>query len=162
MAGKFDFNQDLENGKEAEREFATVLIQRGQLKALSFNDDNRYDLAVLLSNGVRFKFEIKDDMTASRTGNVGVEFECRGKPSGINVTEADYWVFRLDGLFYSVKTEDLRRLIERKAYWRIGVGGDTGSQTKIYLLHKADVQLLMVCIKPPPPKFLEWDEIGRR
>jgi hypothetical protein len=30
-----------------------------------------------------------------KTGNHFVEFECRGKPSGIAVTEADYWAVML-------------------------------------------------------------------
>lgn len=39
------------------------------------------------------KFEIKRDRKARLTGNVSVEYECRGKPSGIATTKADWWAF---------------------------------------------------------------------
>src|SRR4051812_1030618 len=41
------------------------------------------------------KAEIKRDYRAGETGNVFVEFESRGKPSGIETTEADYHIFLL-------------------------------------------------------------------
>ena len=27
-----------------------------------------------------------------KTGNIALEYECHGKPSGINATESDYWI----------------------------------------------------------------------
>tara|TARA_R100001594_G_scaffold24291_1_gene47603 strand:- start:879 stop:1253 length:375 start_codon:yes stop_codon:yes gene_type:complete len=27
-----------------------------------------------------------------KTGNIALEYECNGKPSGINATESDYWI----------------------------------------------------------------------
>ena len=27
-----------------------------------------------------------------KTGNIALDYECNGKPSGINATESDYWI----------------------------------------------------------------------
>ena len=65
--------------------------------------DFRWDLEVgqiaerwlgdILSNNT---IEVKRDFVASRTGNVFVEFSCRGKPRGIATTLATHWAFVLD------------------------------------------------------------------
>ena len=42
------------------------------------------------------KVEVKSERHIwETTGNHFVEYECRGKPSGIAVTESDYWVLML-------------------------------------------------------------------
>ena len=43
--------------------------------------------------------EVKNERLASDTKHVAVEFKSFGKPSGIAVTEADYWCFVLGGDF---------------------------------------------------------------
>jgi hypothetical protein len=39
----------------------------------------------------KIKLEVKKDDWTTRSGNVAIEFESRGKPSGIEVTKADFW-----------------------------------------------------------------------
>ena len=42
------------------------------------------------------KIEIKSERDVwQRTGNIAIEYECYGKPSGINATESDYWFHNL-------------------------------------------------------------------
>lgn len=42
------------------------------------------------------KIELKSESYLwERTGNICIEYECRGKPSGIAATEADVWVHEL-------------------------------------------------------------------
>jgi len=41
------------------------------------------------------KLEVKTDFYTVLTGNICIEFESRGLPSGISTTEADWWVFNL-------------------------------------------------------------------
>ena len=68
---------------------------------MEYNSDFRYDLKEgklkgetkfheMLSNS---KIEVKFDRMTRKTGNVYIEFESRGKPSGIRTTQADYWVY---------------------------------------------------------------------
>ena len=42
------------------------------------------------------KVEVKYDRIAHKTGNVVIEYESRGKPSGIATTDADYWIYKLE------------------------------------------------------------------
>jgi len=67
-----------------------------------YNNDFSHDLLVgqvaeqflgdLLQNK---KIEVKNDKIAHKSGRVFIEFECRGKPSGITTTQSDFWAFVL-------------------------------------------------------------------
>lgn len=63
----FRFNNDLKVGKEGENLVEQIFEQKDT------------------------KIEVKKDDWAVRSGNIAIEFECRGKPSGILVTQADFW-----------------------------------------------------------------------
>jgi hypothetical protein len=69
------------------------------------NNDKRFDIdleygkvfeqkvADMLQNS---KIEVKTERDMwSKTGNIVIEFESRGRPSGIATTEADYWFHNL-------------------------------------------------------------------
>jgi len=105
---------------------------------MNYKSDFKYDLLMGILDGESWvhsllenkKIEVKTDATISaRTGNVYVEYECRGKRSGISTTEADYWVFKLaDERAIVIGTQQLKgRLKELVASGRAtsGVmGGD--------------------------------------
>ena len=57
------------------------------------------------------KVEVKSDRKAQRTGNVFIEYEYRGRPSGIAATTADWWALEV-GLdrWVLIRTEALRDL----------------------------------------------------
>ena len=39
------------------------------------------------------KIEVKTERDWwAKTGNIALEYECNGKPSGINATKSDYWI----------------------------------------------------------------------
>ena len=66
---------------------------------MDFNGDFKYDLALgQLGEGWVGKMlssktiEVKFDFACYRTGNFYIEYESRGKPSGIATTKADYWM----------------------------------------------------------------------
>ena len=40
-------------------------------------------------------FELKTDRMAHKTGNVYVEFQSRGKDSGIRTSKSDTWIFKI-------------------------------------------------------------------
>jgi hypothetical protein len=69
------------------------------------------------------------------TGNIFIEFSCRGKDSGIKVTQADWFVyyFKYLGELWLIQVEDLRKLI-RENNFRVGIGGDPGSDSSGYLI----------------------------
>lgn len=101
---------------------------------MEYNSDFRYDLKVgqlsekRLANMLTDKtIEVKRDFRASRTGKVFVEFFCRGKPSGISTTEADFWAFMItDETVVILPTERLKGLVkEQKEKGRVLSGGDS-------------------------------------
>jgi hypothetical protein len=69
---------------------------------MKYNSDFAWDLAVgqmaerkLAHILEEEKIEVKVDRFAYVTGNIAVEYECRGKPSGIAITKASYWCFAI-------------------------------------------------------------------
>ena len=84
---------------------------------MEFNSDFKYDLKVgkvkesELGDAFTGKtIEVKRDLKAGATGNVFVEYESRGKPSGISTSEADYWCFALRFVFLLIPTQRLKAL----------------------------------------------------
>ena len=78
---KFDI--DLKYGQEREQKIVSLLDQ----------DKN--------------KIEVKTERDWwAKTGNIAIEIECWGKPSGLSVTQADYWVHIL-----ALGTDDFCKLI---------------------------------------------------
>ncbi len=71
---------------------------------MEYNNNFKYDLAIGQAEEIWLgdllkgaKLEVKRDFKSTKTGNIYVEYECRGKPSGVSTTEADYWAFILNG-----------------------------------------------------------------
>ena len=73
-------------------------------------------------------FELKTDRMAHKTGNVYVEFQSRGKDSGIKVSKADTWIFKIvngkDTHLFSVQIPltRLKKLVSKN--YRVVPGGD--------------------------------------
>ena len=85
------------------------------------------------------KIEVKSERDVwKRTGNIAIEYECYGKPSGINATEADYWFHNLcvgEDVYATLvfKTENLKKILdslERK----VSVNGGDHNASRTYLI----------------------------
>lgn len=75
-------------------------------------------------------FEIKSDFMAHRTGNIAIEFQCRGKDSGIRKTESDHWVYKITkpDIIIIFNTSKLRKFVEENMdKYKIIMGGDDNS-----------------------------------
>lgn len=81
------------------------------------------------------KIEVKRDLMAKRTGNIYIEYESRGKPSGISTTEADYYfIFIKDDIFVGIETFELKKLCRRYFNtYRDKKGGDNNTSKGILL-----------------------------
>tara|TARA_R110000824_G_scaffold125134_4_gene284060 strand:- start:1163 stop:1528 length:366 start_codon:yes stop_codon:yes gene_type:complete len=83
--------------------------------------------------------EVKRDFIAPTSGNLAIEYECRGKPSGIAVTEADWWAFvsgrgQADRVVILFETKHLKELCRR--YYKNGSktsGGDQGCSRMVLI-----------------------------
>jgi len=132
----YDFHEDLDVAAQTERDIATLLESIGWT-TVEFNNDNKYDLKVF-DGTEESTIEIKEDFMARKTGNIAVEYECRGKPSGIKTTVADKWIYKIwinenDSEVWVIDPEDLKNAIRSTKYMRRATGGDAGSYTKMFL-----------------------------
>ena len=133
----YDFKQDIKIANKTERKVAQILINVYKAKILHFEDTYKYDILVEIQEK-EYTFEIKEDFMCKDTGNVSVEFSFRGNPSGIQKTEADFYLYKIhlqdNKVTYVVHwTRDLIKMINRKKYFRIVNGGDKGSDSLNYL-----------------------------
>ena len=103
---------------------------------VDFNSDFRHDLEVgqlsekFLANLLENRtIEVKRDFLAAKTGNVFVEYESRGKPSGIATSTADYWAFVLDDERIIMIPRGLLKVMAREAFEadRLATGGDSNT-----------------------------------
>jgi hypothetical protein len=86
------------------------------------------------------KIEVKSERGMwMRTGNIAIEYESYGKPSGIEATEADYWFHNLcigDETFATLVFDvpSLKRIINNLDYKKSVSGGDNNA-SRMYLLN---------------------------
>lgn len=75
---------------------------------------------------VRARFEHKRDESCIKTGNLFIEYESRGRPSGIAVTTADWWAFEYQPISWLVLPTDKLKSYARRAYQtgKVILGGD--------------------------------------
>ena len=114
VADRKKFDIDLEYGKVREKQVADMLQDK--------------------------KIEVKSERDVwQKTGNIAIEYECYGKPSGINATESDYWFHNLcigEDIFATIvfDTNSLKRIINNLDYKRSVSGGDNNA-SRMYLLN---------------------------
>jgi hypothetical protein len=86
------------------------------------------------------KIEVKSERDVwQKTGNIAIEYQCYGKPSGINATESDYWFHNLcigDETFATIvfNTQSLKKIINNLDYKKSVSGGDNMA-SRMYLLN---------------------------
>ena len=73
-----------------------------------------------------------------KTGNIALEYECNGKPSGINATESDYWIHILAKgnknhcmLVFEVK--ELKKIVKKYKEQYTRMVGDRNSSKCVIL-----------------------------
>ena len=108
---------------------------------MDFNSDFAYDLMVgqlkekeLSQIFSHKKIEVKYDLQAKQTGNIFIEYESRGKASGISKSLADYYCIAIGESFHILKSTVLkdkcRKYLGTK---RDVVGGDNNTSKGILL-----------------------------
>lgn len=108
---------------------------------MEFNSNFRYDLKVgqvaeqaLAEIFENRTVEVKRDLKSKTTGNLFIEYESRGKASGIATSEAEYWCFALEGCFILLTAERLKALVEPlKGTSREKTGGDRNTSKGVLL-----------------------------
>lgn len=105
---------------------------------MNYNNDFSHDLALgqlgedyvgeILSNST---IEVKSDLQAHKTGNVYVEYESRGKPSGISTSQAEYWAFVISGRVVILPTAQLKKIA--RLYFKPVAGGDNNTSKGVLI-----------------------------
>jgi len=104
---------------------------------LQYGKIRESQIADMLQNS---KIEVKSERGMwQKTGNIAIEYESYGKPSGINATESDYWFHNLciGKETYATlvfNTEILRNIINSLDYKRSVSGGDHNA-SRMYLVN---------------------------
>ena len=86
------------------------------------------------------KIEVKSERDIwQKTGNIAIEYQSYGKPSGIQTTEADYWFHNLcvgDKEFCTIvfDTNMLRLIVNELDSFKTVAGGDHNA-SRMYLLN---------------------------
>lgn len=149
--GNYNFKKDLIIGEEGEMTVVKDLESIGG-KLITDNKNNSHDL-IIEKNGVQLKYEIKTDVFCFPqfdTGNMFIEFECRGKKSGIEVTTADWFVMYYKYLkeIWYIKTDDLKQLIKDNDFFKTEFSGDQYSNTRGYLIPREKYKKHFIVRKP--------------
>jgi len=86
------------------------------------------------------KVEVKSERDIwQNTGNICIEYECWGKPSGIRATESDYWFHNLcigDDEYCTLvfKTDTLKKIVDKLDTFKTVSGGDSNA-SRMYLVN---------------------------
>ena len=134
----YNFEKDLADGHKAEDEAKVLIAQFFEVPItdITTNATKEYDFKI---NCSQLCFEVKNDLMAHITGNLAIEYESRGKASGITTSKAHYWIYKFSNQYYLLKSELLKKeLFENKNYFKTVTGGDTGSNTKMFLVKVAE------------------------
>jgi hypothetical protein len=136
-----DFKTDLKLGNDGEDVIINFLESKG-CSYVDSNNDNKYDLK-MITNGKETTYEIKTDVKVAPvydTGNIFIEYESRGKASGISVTQADWFVtyFKYLKEIWFIKSETLKQLMSENEFPVFYDAGDVGSATHGYLIKRKD------------------------
>ena len=104
---------------------------------LQFGSIREDKIADMLTNK---KIEVKSERGKwMETGNICIEYQSYGKPSGIEVTEADFWFHNLcigDEIFCTLVFDvpKLKKLVKKLDYLKSVSGGDHNA-SRMYLVN---------------------------
>ena len=104
------FYKNLKKFQPYEEEAAKRIEKLNKVKVVNYCNDNKYDF--LTSDNI--KYEVKTEPASLKTNNFFIEFEGYGKPSGINTTEANYYIINDTITYYLISVDKLKLLIEHK------------------------------------------------
>ena len=127
-----EFKEALTSGKEYEymyRDFLRQWYPNASVKEVYCKE---YDIVIPEINQT---VEVKLDKKSNFTGNMVVEVEFNGKPSGLTTTTADHWVFCDGKEWIRLLTERLKGLVNQFEIVEFVGNGDIKPK-KAYLVDK--------------------------
>jgi hypothetical protein len=150
----YQFKKDISDGEKGENLLIKFLVDNYGIEFLGKSQSEEFkfwDLKFRTKNKTEVTYEVKTDVYVAKgktlpngyvvkgfdTGNIFIEFETRGKDSGIKVTKSDWWanIFYYLGEIWFIKVSDLKRLISENNFEiKDNDVGDVNSKTKGYVI----------------------------
>jgi len=140
------FQQCLAYGESYERLFADIIEQRlpnsvaTKMKGNFKEFDFRIDYKTPTGEDRVMLVEVKADRRAAETGNIVIEYEGYGKPSGISTTTAGRWAYFIEGtnVMYFIPVRWIREAIANGLYNHDICGGHMKA-TRMYIFSLRDI-----------------------
>jgi len=144
----YTFRKDVIEGEQGESFITSWLCENANGVLLSDNKTNTHDVTIqfpernnTIWSGIQ-TLEIKTDVLVKPerdTGNLFIEYHSRGKPSGISVCKADFFITYFKHLreVWVISTSNLKKLIEEHNFRTVTNAGDENSRTCGYLIPRA-------------------------
>ena len=143
----YNFDDDLKDGKKGEQVIRFFVESTLGQRNIKDNDTSAYDLLFEDENIDLITYEVKTDLWEKDwgkggSGNMAIEYKCRGKSSGIGVTKAKYFVYYLvnvsDKQIWLIETQKLQELLLREKFPSKTVGethyGSDEKVAKCYMI----------------------------
>jgi|TARA_Y100000310_G_C20200502_1_gene586657 hypothetical protein len=119
----YDFEKDLPTGENGEQVVARTLYEYKGWYPVKFNKTKEYDILMQPEghDSDLLKVEVKTDVYPHDTGNLLIERRNKGRQSGINTTEADYWAYLYPHHpacnLWLIETDKLKKLISEYNFY---------------------------------------------
>ena len=140
------FNESLSSGKQSENIILKMVQNKYPKAYIKEGYHKEYDIMIPEINKT---IEVKKEFKSQYTGNVVIEMEMNNRPSGLQTTTADWWVFHLDETeIVWITLKRLKEMVEFEGYKLvefIGEGDEISKQA--YLVPKKDLYMYSNKIK---------------
>ena len=121
---------DGHKGEQAVKHFGETYLD---LRFIKYNDDSAFDILFENDECDVVTYEVKTDLFEKNydeggTGNMAIEYKCRGRKSGIRKTKALYFAYYIpnvrDKQLWVISVKNLKELLKNCVFKRVS-GGET-------------------------------------
>ena len=128
-----NFEKDLADGHVGEQVVRRFVERNWYKQFVKYNDDSAYDILFQNNNEEPMTFEVKTDlweqeMDRGGSGNMAIEYKCRGKKSGIRKTKAKFFAYYFpnisDEQLWIISVKKLKGLLDEHNFKAVD-GGET-------------------------------------
>jgi len=131
-----NFKDDLETGLAWEAKYLDSIREKYPQAYRVEGKFKGYDIYV---PETEMAIEVKYDAESVNTGNIVIEVEMNGKPSGLTTTRADFWLVATPHDYCYISASRLMRLILRHGIRQVEFTGPGDSSSKKAYLVKKDL-----------------------
>tara|TARA_R110002049_G_scaffold32266_1_gene107833 strand:+ start:701 stop:1153 length:453 start_codon:yes stop_codon:yes gene_type:complete len=134
------FQESLTSGQKSENLVLDIIKKKYPKAFLKEGYHKEYDIMIPEINKT---VEVKKDFKSQYTGNVVIEIEMNNRPSGLETSTADWWVFHLNDIeLVWIKLKRLKELVKSEDYNLVEFIGKGDTISKLaYLVKKKDIYL---------------------